>query len=198
MAEEVSRISVAEAICALVTIVLTILALAHAAPNFLVAIATIVFGAALLLLHGSATLPEYGRMYVKAGASFSPTMPASDGGLSAVLVAGAASVVLGVLGLLGVSTTELTAIAVIAFGGALVLGSSSPAPRMHLFKLALAKTNERVQRLASDPWAGDMLSSSAGIFGLAVSPWHSDLGWLWSSGTCPDRAARSRLGEQAR
>jgi hypothetical protein len=167
MAEEVSRNkgSVAEAICALVTIVLTILALAHVAPNFLVAIATIVFGAALLL-HGSTALAEYGRMYVQAGGSSSPTMPVSDGGLSAVLLAGAAGVVLGILALLGISTTELTAIAVIAFGGALVLGSSS-ALRLHLFKLALAKADERVQRLASDALAGEMLSSSAGFFGLA-------------------------------
>jgi hypothetical protein len=167
MAEEVSRNkgSVAEAICALVTIVLTILALAHIAPNFLVAIATIVFGAALLL-HGSATLAEYGRMCVQVGTSTAPTMPASDGGLSAVLLAGAAGVVLGILALLGISTTELTAIAVIAFGGALILGSSS-ALRIHLFKVALAKADERVQRLASDVLAGEMLSSSAGIFGLA-------------------------------
>lgn len=158
-----SRGSVAETIAALVTIVLTILGLAHVVPEFLVAIATIVFGAALLL-HGSATVAEYGRMNVQPGAASAATI--GDSGLSAVLLAGAAGIVLGILALLGISTTELTAIAVIAFGGALILSSGS-ALRMHLFRLASAKADERTQRLASDALASEVLSSSAGVFGLA-------------------------------
>jgi hypothetical protein len=82
-----------------------------------------------------------------------------------VLLAGAAGIVLGILALLGISTLELTAIAVIAFGSALILSSNS-ALRMHFLKVATAGPEERTQRAASDMLAGEILSSSAGTYGL--------------------------------
>lgn len=162
-----NKSSVGETIAALATIVLTILGLARVVPEFLVAIATIAFGAALLL-HGSAMIAEYARINVRPGsmATSSVALQSGDGGLSAVLLAGAAGVILGVLALLGISTHELTAIAVIAFGAALIL-SAGLSLRVHLLRLSLATPDERTQRLASDALAGDMLSSTAGIFGLA-------------------------------
>jgi hypothetical protein len=68
MAEETSssRGPLGEAIGSIVTIVLTILGLARVALNFLVAIATIAFGAALLL-HGSAMVGDYARLANEAG-----------------------------------------------------------------------------------------------------------------------------------
>ena len=159
-----NRGSMAQSVAALATVVLTILGLAHVVPEYLVAIATIVFGAALLL-RGSATLGEYARLSLRPGTATSSAVPISDGGLSAVLLAGAAGVVLGILALLRISTLELTAIAVIAFGAALILSSSSGI-RMHLLRLSLATPDERAQRFASDALAGEMLSSSPGIFGL--------------------------------
>jgi len=156
-----NRGSVAESIAALVTVVLAILGLAHVAPEFLVAVATIVFGATLLL-HGSATVAEYASIPIEPGASSS----IGDSGLSAVFLAGAAGVVLGILALLGISTAQLTAIAVIAFGAALIL-SSSLAARVYLLRASVATTDERARRIASEALAGEMLSSSAGIFGLA-------------------------------
>lgn len=156
--------SIGQSVAALATVVLTILGLAHVVPEYLVAIATIVFGAALLL-HGSATLSEYARLSFRPTITTSYAAPISDGGLSAVLLAGAAGVVLGLLALLRISTLELTAIAVISFGAALIL-SSSTGIRMHLLRLSLATPDERAQRLASDALAGEMLSSSPGIFGL--------------------------------
>lgn len=75
-------------------------------------------------------------------------------------------VVLGIVALLGVNTNELTAIAVIAFGTALVLSSSS-AMRLHLLRLSLTRPYERAQHLASHTSASEILSSSAGILGLA-------------------------------
>jgi len=165
MPDEANRTkgSVPETIAALVTIVLTILGLAHVVPEFLVAIATIVFGATLLL-HGSAAVADYARMTAQPGADASSAATVGDGGLSAVFLAGAAGVILGIRAILGISTNELTAIAVIAFGAALILSSSS-ALRLHVLKLSLMKPDER--RLASDSLAGEMLSSSAGVFGLA-------------------------------
>lgn len=165
MADEASRHngSLAETISALVTIVLTILGLAHVVPEFLVAIATIVFGATLLL-RGSTMIAQYARMSVQSGAERSSVASVGDNGLSAMLLAGAAGVVLGILAILGISTNELTAIAVIAFGAALILSSSSTI-RVHLLRLATAKANERV--VANDAVANELLSSSAGTAGLA-------------------------------
>ncbi len=156
--------SIGESVAALATVVLTILALAHVVPEYLIAIATIIFGATLLL-HGSAIVAEYARLSARRDAATASVPTVGDGGLSAVFLAGAAGVVLGILALLGISTNELTAIAVIAFGAALILSSNSGI-RMHLLSLSLATPDERAQRLASDALAGEMLSSSAGIFGL--------------------------------
>jgi hypothetical protein len=162
MAEETSSNSIAQAIASIATVILTILGLAHVAPTFLVAIATITFGAALLL-HGGTMLGEYARLVRQASATSAAMLGGGD--LSAVLLAGAAGVVLGILALLGISSTELTAIAVIAFGSALILSSHS-AMRMHFFRLTAARPDERVQRAASDMLAGELLSSSAGTYGL--------------------------------
>lgn len=156
MTEETSSNSIAQAIASIATVILTILGLAQVASNFLVAIATITFGAALLL-HGAAMLGEYARLTRQASAS--------RGDLSAVLLAGAAGIVLGILALLGISPSELLAIAVIAFGSALILSSNSALP-MHFFRLALARPDERAQRVASDMLAGELPSSSAGTYGL--------------------------------
>jgi hypothetical protein len=162
MAEETNSNSIAQAIASIATVILTILGLAHVAPNFLVAIATITFGAALLL-YGAAMLGEYARLARQASA---PTPAVLGGsGLSAVLLAGAAGIVLGILALLGISPAELTAIAVIAFGSALILSSNS-ALRMHFFRLAAARPDDRAQRVAGDMLTGELLSSSAGTFGL--------------------------------
>jgi hypothetical protein len=164
MAEETGskRGAIGEAIGSIVTIVLTVLGLAHVAPTFLVAIATIAFGAALLL-HGGATLGEYARLIAQGGQGRSAVV--GGGGLSAVLVAGAGGVILGILALLGISTLELTAIAVIAFGSALILSSNS-ALRLHFFKLAMMTPDQRSPGLPGDMLAGELLSSSAGIAGL--------------------------------
>jgi len=156
--------SVGETVAALATIVLTILGLAHLVPEYLVSIATIIFGATLLM-HGSAMIAEYARLSLRPGGVTASAATVGDRGLSAVFLAGAAGVVLGILALLGISTYELTAIAVIAYGAALILSSSS-ALHVHLLRLSLAAPDERSQRLASDALAGEMLSSSAGIFGL--------------------------------
>lgn len=166
MPDEVNRNKglVGETVAALATIVVTILGLAHVVPEYLVAIATIIFGATLLL-HGSAMIGEYARLSVRPGTATASAVAVGDGGLSAIFLAGTAGVVLGILALLGISTDELTAIAVIAFGAALILSSSS-AIRVHLLRLSLTTPDEKAQRIASDALTSEILSSSAGIFGL--------------------------------
>lgn len=109
-----------DALGGIATIVLAIIALSGVKPDVLVSIATIVFGAALLI-QGGAILSEF--------AQTEPTPEsnaiAGGGGLSALFLVGIAGIVLGVLALLGIHATVLTSVAVIAFGSALVISSSA-------------------------------------------------------------------------
>lgn len=108
----------AEAVGGIATMALAIIALAGTAPDFLLAIATIVFGAALLI-EGTSIVTEY-AMAATPGA-----MGVAAGGLAAVFMSGLTGIILGVLALLGIHAGVLTAAAVITFGSALVLNSSS-------------------------------------------------------------------------
>jgi hypothetical protein len=99
---------------------LAIIGLAGVKPEIMVSIATIVFGAALLI-QGGAMLTEFTltEMTPEAGT------PTTGGGISALFLVGFAGIVLGILALLGVYAPVLTPVAAIAFGAALVISSSA-------------------------------------------------------------------------
>ncbi len=86
----------------------------------LVAIATVVFGAALLI-QGGAMLTEFAQIEITPDAN----AVTSGGGLSALFLVGFADIVLGVLALLGVHAAILTAASAISFVAALVISSSA-------------------------------------------------------------------------
>lgn len=110
----------AEAIGGIATIALTIIALAGTAPAFLLAIAAIVFAAALLI-EGTSIVADYANMQsAEAG-----ELHIGAGGLAAVFLAGLTGIILGVLALLGIHADVLVSAAVITFGSALLLNSSS-------------------------------------------------------------------------
>ena len=109
-----------DALGGIATIVLAIIALSGTKADILLAIATIVFGAALLL-QGGAMLSEFAQTEARAETSASM----GSGGLSGLFLVGVAGIVLGVLALLGVYPQILTAAATIAFGGALVVSASA-------------------------------------------------------------------------
>ena len=109
-----------DALGGIATIVLAIIGLAGVKAEMLVAIATVVFGAALLI-QGGAMLTEFAQIETTAETSGST----SGGGLSALFLVGFAGIVLGVLALLGIYAPVLTAAAAIAFGAALVISSSA-------------------------------------------------------------------------
>jgi hypothetical protein len=90
-------------------------------PEILVSIATVVFGAALLI-QGGAMLTEFAL--IESGPETESAV-ATGGGLSALFLVGFAGIVLGVLALLGVHAPVLTAVSAIAFGAALVISSSA-------------------------------------------------------------------------
>lgn len=109
----------ADAIGGIVAIVLAIIGLSGVKPEVLVSISTIVFGVALLI-QGGAMLSEFAQIE----ATPETAVAAGGGGISALFLVGIAGIVLGVLSLLGLHAAMLTAVAVIAFGVALLVSSS--------------------------------------------------------------------------
>jgi len=105
------------------TVVLAIVALAGTSSDMLLAIATIVFGVALLIQSG-AIVSELSAMIVpEGGAAVAENF--GGGGLAIVFLAGTAGIVLGILALIGIHPVMLASIAVIAFGSAVVFGGGS-------------------------------------------------------------------------
>jgi hypothetical protein len=116
------------------------------APVFLVAIATIAIGAAVLA-QGATVAAQYARLMVGRGDAIIALGGSSSWSIE--LLAGAAGIVLGILALLAVEPIDLVAIASIAFGGGLVL-SSGAAAQVAVLKATAASTDERIQRLATE------------------------------------------------
>lgn len=153
--------SYAEALGGFAAIVLTILGLARVAPLFLVAIATIAVGAAIIV-HSLNVIEEFARMLGRSEpvAELSGVSPWSLG-----LLAGVAGVVLGILALLNVASIELVAIAAISYGGASLL-SSAATSRIARARVGVFTDNPITRRLA-----GDLATSSAAsqaVSGLAA------------------------------
>jgi hypothetical protein len=120
--------SITEAICGAATVVLAIIGLTGGGslPGYTASIATIVFGVALVAQGGS-TAARYQQLLRETVPTEWDTRTELGGGMGAEMLGGAAGVVLGVLGLLGLGTAALIPIAVIVFGGTLLLGSASTA-----------------------------------------------------------------------
>ncbi|KYF47762.1 hypothetical protein BE08_32050 [Sorangium cellulosum] len=129
--------SLAEVVCGAATVVLAILALTGTLQGYLIPIATIVLGVALLahgsavaarvlgvalLAHGSAVAARLRDISAGTGAAGWDSRAELGGGTGAELIGGAAGVVLGILALVGIAPTVLLPVAVIVFGGALLLG----------------------------------------------------------------------------
>ena len=113
-----------DAVGGIATIVLAVLGLGRTAPEMMVAVATIIFGVALLI-QGGAILSEYGGVIFPPGADTANAGQFGTASLSVVFLAGTAGIILGFLALLGVNPGILRAAAIIAFGAALVLSSNS-------------------------------------------------------------------------
>jgi hypothetical protein len=148
-----------DAIGGIATAVLAIVALTGFAPGTMGAIATVVFGAALLI-QGGTVLSEYAHVVFPAEASVPPMEKFSGGGLSALFLVGIAGIVLGILALLGIATAAITAIAVIAFGCALVMSSNSV---KQLYALQTATRKAVTSRQGSEFLAGEMASGSSSV-----------------------------------
>jgi hypothetical protein len=116
----------------------------------------VVFGAALLI-QGGTILSEYAHVVFPAEAAIPPMEKFAGGGLSALFLVGIAGIVLGILALLGIATT---AIAVIAFGSALVMSSNLV---RQLYALQTATRKAVASRQGSEFLAGEMASGSSSV-----------------------------------
>jgi hypothetical protein len=154
-----------DAIGGVATVVLAIIALSGASQPMLAAVAIIVFGAALLI-QGGTMLTEYTKLTFPEGSATPTEEMVGGGGLSALFLVGASGIVLGVLALLNIVPQTLTAAAVIAFGGAMILSSNSV---WHLYrsKRALQRISAPQMHSAGEILAGEMASGSAAIQCLA-------------------------------
>lgn len=154
-----------DAIGGIATIVLAVCGLAGINPPLLAAIATIVFGVALLI-QGGTMLSEYARIIFPTGVQTASIDQFGGNSLSAVFLVGAGGIVLGVLSLLGINSGVLTPVATIAFGTALVL-SSNAVWHLYVIKHAAMRAEAQTQMAGSEILASEMASGSAGIQALA-------------------------------
>ncbi len=157
-----------DAIGGVATIVLVICGLVGIAPPMMVAIATIVFGVALLI-QGGAMLSEYMQVVFPGGVRTASTEQMGGNSLALVFLVGAAGIVLGVLSLLGISAAILTPVAAIAYGTALLL-SSNAVWRLYVLRRASAQMETAIgqsQHVGAEMLASEMASGSAGIQALA-------------------------------
>ena len=169
VSETVSRDTAAyggfvDALGGVATIVLAVVGLAGVKSEMMAAIATIVFGVALLV-EGGAMLSEYANIVFPSGSRSASIENFGGAGLSAHFLVGAAGIVLGVLALLGIQSVILTSIALIAFGAAMVLSSNSVWKLHQLKRTMLPVDGQSISGTAI--LANEMASEFAGALSLA-------------------------------
>ncbi len=149
-----------DAIGGIATAVLAIIGLAGWRPELLAGVATIVFGAALLI-QGGTLLSEFAQAFTPAGALQTASDAFGGDGLAAMFPVGIAGIVLGILALLGVASYALTSVSVIAFGAALMLSAQS-VRRLYRMQADLRRVSVGSYSVR-EFLAGEMASGSAGI-----------------------------------
>lgn len=165
-AESVSRESTAyggfmDAVGGIAAVVLAVIGLAGVRPELMVGIATIVFGVALLI-EGGAILSDYARIIFPASGPIGSVEQFGGSSVASVFLAGASGIVLGVLSLLGIQTHNLTAAAIIVFGGGLILSANS-VRSLYLLKCAAAPASGQTSTSGGELVANEMASGTAGV-----------------------------------
>jgi len=120
--EEVAGGSMVEGIGGAGALILSILGLIGAAPMMLASIAAIGIGGALLV-EGGTVGARYSRFL--AGTHYDYTNQIIGGGMAMECLGGIAGLVLGILSLLGITPMSLLPVAMIVFGGALLMASGA-------------------------------------------------------------------------
>ncbi len=121
--EYVAGGSLAEGVAGTGAIALSIIGLAGFMESWMISIATILVGVALLL-EGSAIAARFTSLVSDTGGGRLGYLE-MGGGMTAEFTGGIAGIVLGILSLLGIHPMILVPIAAIVFGGTLLLGSGA-------------------------------------------------------------------------
>lgn len=181
--------SITEAAGGIAVVVLSIIGLTRADNGFLMAIAAIVLGVAILA-QGGTVAAEFSKLLSSAagaattGAATTGTATMAGaggiefGGMTIEFLAGGAAIVLGVLALIGIHTDVLVAAAVITAGGALVLSAGS-LQRMNDVQMQAAGLPELTRKLSQAAFSST--SGAQALAGVAAVV----LGVLALSGVSP-------------
>lgn len=155
---------VIEAAAGIAVIVLAIIGLAHADNGFVMSIAAIVLGGAMLA-QGGTVAAEYSKLLTTVTAG---TLGAVDlgGGMTVEILTGGTAIVLGILGLVGFRPEILMPAAVIVVGASLILAASG-FQRLNTLKVQAAGLSDmglRVSQAAvSGAIAAQVLAGGASI-----------------------------------
>lgn len=128
-------------------LVLAIVGLAHIEPMFMVAVAPIALGAALIF-DGAVVAREYSRILASSGDGTIQNVE-FGGGISSQIGGGVAAMVLGVLALVHLNPLVLTPIAAIVLGATLVF-SSGVNTRLNALKIETSGEHDVAKRIAEE------------------------------------------------
>jgi hypothetical protein len=150
-----------EAIGAAAAIVLAIIGLAGLLTDPVMAVATIVLGAAVLM-DAAGVSARYKRIVgaLSAGEDSRVARAEIGGGISAGTIGGITGVVLGILALLGIAPTSLCSVALIVLGGALLFGSAEKKrlASLHTSRFALSdRTRHAIDEAIEAAAGGDLM-----------------------------------------
>lgn len=161
--------STAESLAGLGAVVLAILGLIGLLPFALAAIATIAVGAGLLI-QGSAISARFNDLRRDARATGTTQVQSNRGSLTIEVLGGIASIVLGILALLGLGTGILLSIAAIVFGGTLLLGAgeTSRLAELEAWQAGGDMRSRDVEREAARGAAGSQVFVGIGAVVLGI------------------------------
>lgn len=158
--------SLIEAAAGLAVVVLAIIGLARGDTRFIVSIATIVAGVALLA-QGGAVAAEYSKLLSMITGG---TLGAVElgGGMTIEMLAGGGAIVLGILGLAGFDSELLLPAAVIAIGASLIF-TASGYQRLNALKAQAAGLSDVAARVAQGAVGGAIAAQVlAGIAAIVL------------------------------
>ncbi len=158
-----------QAIAASGAVALTIIGLAGGAPAILLSIAIIAMGAAFLF-EGGGVAARFAEMYEERPGADRASETEAGGGATVEFLGGSAGVVLGILSLLNVYPEILAPIAVIAFGGTMVMGSGITA-RLNLLaasRFSRQGSDQAMLREAANATAGVDVMAGLGAITLGI------------------------------
>lgn len=153
-----------EAIAGAAAVVLAILGLAAIEPAFMLTVATIALGAALVA-EAVGVSAEYARVLSRSSDRSSLHRLELGGGMGMQFAGGSAAIVLGILGLIGLVPTTLIAIAAIVLGVALA-ANSGVMVRLNALRAEPAGNHEMARRVAYE--AMNAVSGTEVLVGLGA------------------------------